>query len=690
MAIVVDLWKNRCLPLTQDTVTSCRSYTVSSGRCVGSFSSCSAMTPQNLNHFQASSVSCRSGPRFQGLSSFGSRSVIRFGSRSPRIVAVCPRPIRYGVGFGSGGGMAFGFGDGSGAGLGFGASSGLGYGFGGPGFGYRVGGAGVPAAPSITAVTVNQSLLTPLSLEIDPDAQRVKDEKEQIETLNNKFASFIDKVWFLDQQNKLLETKWNFLQEQKCARSNLEPLLENDITNLRRQLGVVNSERARPEAERNNMQDVRGFQEEVSEEVGLQASAENEFVALKRACQGRQVKQCTSNEHLILPSLIQDVDTAFLNKSDLEAHVDTLTQDINFLKTLCMVEIQLLQSHISETSVIVKIDNSRDLNFDGIIADIKAQYEEIARRSRADAEAWYQTKYEEKRVTAGQHCDNLHNLHNTRDETNELTRQTEKQRNIGIKGQRCKLEAAVAEAEQWGEAALSDAKCKLAELEAALQQVKQDMARHLKEYQGLMNVKLALDIKIATYKHLLEGEESRIYEGIGPVDISVSSSWGGLVCGPEPLVTTCSLSRGGVTISGRSSTRSSGFCSWNVGGAQVVGGGDPPSAGFQGGESVLVGETCALSVPCPLPTEGGFSSRGSSVHFVSTTTSNRAPASHRPGRTISTASASVPKVPGLWAEGALGEGPFLLFLTQKDPPFWVGAKGPLSPQRWFFSERHRS
>ena len=66
-------------------------------------------------------------------------------------------------------------------------------------------------------------------------------------------------------------------------------------------------------------------------------------------------------------------------------------------QSLCLTylptqEIQLLQSHITETSVIVKMDNSRDLNVDGIIADIKAQYEEIARRSRADAEAWYQTK----------------------------------------------------------------------------------------------------------------------------------------------------------------------------------------------------------------------------------------------------------------------------------------------------------
>lgn len=67
------------------------------------------------------------------------------------------------------------------------------------------------------------------------------------------------------------------------------------------------------------------------------------------------------------------------------------------LMDLCLAaspiqEIQLLQSHISETSVIVKMDNSRDLNLDGIIAEVKAQYEEVARRSRADVEAWYQTK----------------------------------------------------------------------------------------------------------------------------------------------------------------------------------------------------------------------------------------------------------------------------------------------------------
>ena len=65
-------------------------------------------------------------------------------------------------------------------------------------FGYRSGGVCGPSPPCITTVSVNESLLTPLNLEIDPNAQCVKhEEKEQIKCLNSRFAAFIDKVCVL-------------------------------------------------------------------------------------------------------------------------------------------------------------------------------------------------------------------------------------------------------------------------------------------------------------------------------------------------------------------------------------------------------------------------------------------------------------------------------------------------------------
>lgn len=55
-------------------------------------------------------------------------------------------------------------------------------------------------------------------------------------------------------------------------------------------------------------------------------------------------------------------------------------------------EISLLQSQISETSIIVKVDKSQELQAGGIVSQIEAQYDKIASRSKAQAEAWYQSR----------------------------------------------------------------------------------------------------------------------------------------------------------------------------------------------------------------------------------------------------------------------------------------------------------
>uniref|UniRef100_A0A4X2L0R9 IF rod domain-containing protein n=1 Tax=Vombatus ursinus TaxID=29139 RepID=A0A4X2L0R9_VOMUR len=293
---------------------------------------------------------------------------------------------------------------------GFGGAGGFGGmgGFGGAG-GFGPGGFGPGGFPGgIQEVTVNQSLLQPLNVEIDPQIGVVKtQEREQIKTLNNKFASFIDKVRFLEQQNKVLETKWNLLQQQGInsvtGTNNLEPLFESYISNLRRTLDGLQGERGKLDGELRSMQElVEDFKRKYEDEINKRTAAENEFVTLKK-----------------------DVDAAYMNKVELQGRVDSLIDEVNFIRALYDAELNQMQTHVSDTSVILSMDNNRSLDLNSIIAEVQAQYEEMVERSKAEANDLYQTKLGELQNKAGRHGDDLKS---TKSEIMELNRMIQRLR----------------------------------------------------------------------------------------------------------------------------------------------------------------------------------------------------------------------------------------------------------------------
>uniref|UniRef100_A0A8C0GUW8 IF rod domain-containing protein n=1 Tax=Chelonoidis abingdonii TaxID=106734 RepID=A0A8C0GUW8_CHEAB len=78
-------------------------------------------------------------------------------------------------------------------------------------------------------------------------------EKVELQELNDRFASYIEKVRYLEQQNALLVTEVNRLKGKEPT--HVAHLYEEELRSLRLQVDTLTSQRARADVERDNLLD---------------------------------------------------------------------------------------------------------------------------------------------------------------------------------------------------------------------------------------------------------------------------------------------------------------------------------------------------------------------------------------------------------------------------------------------------
>nr|XP_010328938.2 keratin, type I cytoskeletal 15 isoform X2 [Saimiri boliviensis boliviensis] len=415
--------------------------------------------------------SIRGGSLLAGGGGFGGGSLYgRGGSRS--ISASSARFVSSGSGVGYGGGMSCGFDGGAGSGFGGGFGGGVGGGFGG-GFGGGDGG-----------------LLS-------------GNEKITMQNLNDRLASYLDKVRALEEANADLEVKirdWyqrqaptsperDYSQYFKTIEELRDKIMATTIDNSRVILEIDNARLAADD-----------FRLKYENELALRQGVEADINGLRRV-----------------------LDELTLARTDLEMQIEGLNEELAYLKKNHEEEMKEFSSQLAG-QVNVEMDAAPGVDLTRVLAEMREQYEAMAEKNRRDAEAWFFSKTEELNKEM---VSNTEMIQTSKTEITDLRRtmqglEIELQSQLSMKAG---LENSLAETECRYATQLQQIQGLISGLEAQLSELRCEMEAQNQEYKMLLDIKTRLEQEIATYRSLLEGQDAKM-AGIGIREASLGGGGG--------------------------------------------------------------------------------------------------------------------------------------------------------------------